>query len=274
MIATILLTLVLLLVTASLLKSNQFVHLKGDRGLPFFGLFFEIVAAKSAGKIDQFFRAQAKKHGNIFKIRSLARTVVFVTDPSAIKQVLTQPKIFKRMDIFQRSVIDLMPYALFVMPTNDMWKHHRKLMLPGFGPTHLQHTVAVANQTMNRFKNLMKDTKFTINVHAAMTSIALDVIGQIAFGHEFDSVKSFASNSKNEDKDMIMSFSKLVSFRNGTPWFLWPWFGYSYKGKASKKIANFFQHTIKMLKRKNIEGEASKNVLGRLLSAEDVKMNF
>jgi cytochrome P450 len=72
---------------------------------------------------------------------------------------------------------------LFLLPTGEKWKRHRKLIQPGFGPTHLRNSAQITQETME-----LMDAKFEkefdargtstleIDMHALTCAISLDIM--------------------------------------------------------------------------------------------------
>ena len=61
------------------------------------------------------------------------------------------------------------------------------------------------------------DRKFIVDIHSTFTSIALDVIGQIAYSYDFKATKSLFTGELNADKDLMAEMSLVLSHLSHFP---------------------------------------------------------
>jgi cytochrome P450 len=102
------------------------------------------------------------------------------------KRVLNKNEEFVRNDMFRRLLTGVAKYALFLIPDSRSveWRQHRKFLQPGFGPTHLRHSVQVTNDVMDVFEQsitgkLSAGEKVRINVHEFFSGLGLDVMYEL-----------------------------------------------------------------------------------------------
>ncbi|KAI8854069.1 cytochrome P450 [Chytridium lagenaria] len=83
-------------------------------------------------------------------------------------------------------------YGLFIMPTDELWRKHRKFLQPGFGPSQLRRALEATNVTMDKLLNLwtQREDELGESYHPEMFHIALsitvDVIGHVAFSYDYN----------------------------------------------------------------------------------------
>lgn len=72
-----------------------------------------------------------------------------------------------------------------MLPTNETWKIHRKLIQPAFGPSHLKNSAYISNDTMKQMDiKLDKDfdvfgaKSLKLDLHGLMCAISLDIMFQ------------------------------------------------------------------------------------------------
>ncbi|KAI8903053.1 cytochrome P450 [Gorgonomyces haynaldii] len=182
-------TIVILVSLIYWLSLEEHPQIKGLLGYPVFGIISKIAQHKRNGTIHLFLQQFADKP--ISKFRPfLGATVFTIADPAVAKQILTDSAHFGRGIVFQNAAIDIMPMALFLIPSGEMWKQHRKLLQPGFGPVHLKHALEVSSQCTLGWLSHVKPSG-RVNIHAAANALALDILGRVAFGHDFQAVKAF-----------------------------------------------------------------------------------
>jgi cytochrome P450 len=169
---------------------------------------------------------------------------VFLSDPLEVKRMLSSTE-FTRSDNFAKMVGDIIGPALFLLPTGDDWKRHRKLLQPGFGPTHLRHTAKVTIETIktlkSEFNKLLKNEENIVDFQQTMTMVTLDILGQVAFGHDFQ----FTSQSTTS-----LDFSTLTSVpikRVIIPRALWKFAGIHAESPNVKLFTDTLQKLMRTL---------------------------
>ncbi|KAI8929120.1 cytochrome P450 [Entophlyctis helioformis] len=166
--------------------------------------------------------------------------MVIVSDAEAAKQILNNTVDFSRNPFFQNVGKGLSDYALFTIPSGNMWKKHRKLLQPAFGPSHLRHAAiatsevvadiaADLNRRIGEAAAAGKPAATVINMYEYMTALTMDVIGKVAFSHEFESVKTIHSQQSSETRTKIEDIFNIICVRSNLPLFAWNWSGVGLK---------------------------------------------
>ena len=227
-------------------------------------------------------KENAKAYGSIYKADFLARRLLIITDAASAKRIFTEPDTFYRNDMFQNNVMDVMRYALFVIPSGEEWKRHRKLLQPGFAPSHLRHATIMSQKTIDIFIRHL-DIKFknkesaVFNMFHVFHAIALDIIGHVAFGYDFQSTQNQLDGVHDEGYALMETMSKAIRTRFIIPKLFWRFFGVHYNSPNSKKIQTYFTQAIEKVisKRKEtnqagiVQKDYEMDVLQRLLRSED-----
>jgi cytochrome P450 len=102
------------------------------------------------------------------------------------------------------------------MPTGDQWKRHRKLIQPGFGPTHLAHTAEVTVTVANRLNECLKDKvvdgMVSIDMFKMMEAAIIDIIGPVLFGYnEFNAIDNWRDGVSNYTSQIVESAAQLIN---------------------------------------------------------------
>ncbi|KAI8912401.1 cytochrome P450, partial [Entophlyctis helioformis] len=252
---------------------------------PIFGESFALIRYAAAFKINDLFEHYTRRYGPIYGLSFLGEHMVVVSDAAALKVLLNNTADFRRGDLFEKATIGLLDYGLFTLPSGDMWKRHRKLLQPAFGPAQLRQTVAATTSVVEAvaadFRAIMAQTgSTTIEVDAFeyMTALALDVIGQIAFSKDFGSVKDIHSHKHSEpstDQHPLTRDAHLQRF--DYPPFLWPLLGLDNNSSRVRGIRGYTQSFVKdMIAERRVaiesgdyvdKGKWDMDVLDRLLQA-------
>ncbi|KAJ1550889.1 hypothetical protein HK096_004402 [Nowakowskiella sp. JEL0078] len=189
----------------------------GIAGWPIFGMFPVMLPYIRNKRTDLFFDGVSLKYGEISRICMKERSLISVVDPAVAKKVYNSPDNFVRGDRFQSLNPDIAPYALFVIPSGEQWKKHRKFLQPAFGPVHLREAFAVSlefgDELLNIWEKNIKNGNPTRNLMFDFTMLTGDVISKVAFSANLGAVKSLDSNKDSEFNDhmeIIMNAFQLV----------------------------------------------------------------
>ena len=211
----------------------------------------EGIRASINRKSHTYFMLWARKlNFKMFKIQVLSsKRSVMICDASSAKQILTG-KEFIRPDTFQKVVEGILDHALFVLATGEDHKRHRKLIQPGFGPSHLKaaarvsvnksdELISVWNQ---KFKGL---PSFQANMYKTLATVTIDIISLIAFGHDLQSVAKLSNEEEAKWDPLEVLTGPSLAFRAVLPKSLWRLFGVSSSSPriftAKKEINDLLQ---------------------------------
>ncbi|KAJ3272561.1 RNA polymerase C-22 sterol desaturase [Terramyces sp. JEL0728] len=216
-------------------------------------------------------------YGDIFTLDFLGESVI-LSDPTEVKRLFNSDTFERKNDLFTTTLMEgLLDNALFSLPTGEEWKKHRKLLQPGFGPSHLRHAGAVAELAMKDFDSVI-DSKLAaqyaeINFSIAFKSITLDVISMVAFGHKFGATLQLKDNIEWNWKEMDDYVSGPMLWRLVLPKFLWNLAGIAGSSpslvKKREKLFAFFkelkQERLTKIQSGNKQDKWDMDVLHRLL---------
>ncbi|KAJ3301233.1 Cytochrome P450 4d2 [Kappamyces sp. JEL0829] len=248
------------------------------------GMFPYLFAAQT-----HLYREQRRaQYGNIFKTGLFLHTGYVVSDADAAKHILSDSNVFRRTSqSLARFAVGILDNALFIMSTDEVWKKHRKLLQPAFGPSHLRDTavqsVASSQKLLSSLRKRMDGGAITIDVFETMNKITLDVIGLIAFGVDLDAISMLEHKVEGSiwnDLDRVTIFR--IMKRVPIPSFLWTFFGLGTSSPAivetKAKLYGYMQNLAAEARQKISTLEISEstsqkwnlNVLERLLLAPDL----
>jgi cytochrome P450 len=218
-------------------------------------------------------------YGSITNFETFGVTFVEFADAESAKKVLTAPSdILVRSDFALGISKGLFRYALFILPTSDVWKKHRKFLQPGFGPAHLRHTVDASNEIMDqlselwdaRFQigdNTTSTTKFQVNLFQLASSITIDVIGHVAFSYRYDSVQHYEEPERQKALKAYNRAFEIMLGRIGLPLeSMWGWYGVGIKD-AERDIGVVKEAVLKAIENKRAlmtNGEDGEDGVGKV----------
>ncbi|KAJ3128936.1 hypothetical protein HK098_003033 [Nowakowskiella sp. JEL0407] len=208
-----------------------------------------------------------------------------ISDPSLMRGALRSPTIV-RTPILQECYEGLSSFILFTLPTDDIWKKHRKGLQPAFGPTHLREafgvSIEVINSLMSVWKDMYKSGVKKRNLTHDFEMLTGDIIAEVAFSVDLGCVQSLRKNDhkKPEIFHMLEKIDGAMVARTGFTKLrgLWPLLGISVEQIAPyvEKAKKIFTDIIEAKKSKlaipvTVDGKESNLALGadlleRLLS--------
>ncbi|KAJ3271946.1 T-complex protein 1 subunit delta [Terramyces sp. JEL0728] len=226
-------------------------------------------------KIHDYHAKNVKKYGPILQTDGLAGNMVIVADAQEAKRILTDTDTFERGNELRSKMLGLLDNALFFLPSSDLWRKHRKLLQPAFGPTHLRHAAEASRESVLEFEQFLSDRcaadlNVQTDLHIALKCITLDII--------MNSVQSLNGKSNGSWDDLDAISTDIFSLRFGThPW-LYKLLGVDLTSpkvaKAKQAIYKFLdelaEERLDKIRKKVVSQENwDMDVLHRLLISQD-----
>ncbi|KAJ3107886.1 hypothetical protein HDU97_002818 [Phlyctochytrium planicorne] len=257
----------------------------GPYTLPVLGHILHVFPYSRRRHIHMLRRRHREDYGIISRLVGVrGGDMVMIADAETAKMVLAGGKNgeFLRSGGLQKLTFDIFRDGLFIMPTDERWKKHRKFMTAGFGPTHLRHAVDSTNLIMDQLTNLWTQQyskPFVTDIYHIASCITLDVIGHVAFSYSFDAT---LNHLKPESLTQMKAYQRAfdaIAGRASAPKFFWKRNGaHPDQIKADVEIMrSVIRDTIaarRIGKDENRqssleEGMKGRDVLDRMLGADD-----
>jgi cytochrome P450 len=142
---------------------------------------------------------------------------VIVLDADIVKDILfarygTNPQYLKKL----RVLIPLVGKGLVTLEGED-WQRHRRIIHPSFQPKFVKESLdAVVPRTVDRFITSWKKAEGReIDVGTHLSNLTLDIIGKVAFAHDFHALESVEKWSREdngrEDVHLAPVSDKLIT---------------------------------------------------------------
>ncbi|KAJ3100462.1 hypothetical protein HDU97_002199 [Phlyctochytrium planicorne] len=221
---------------------------------------------------------------------------VVVSDAQAVKQVFCSPDVLRRSDFVMPLSKGIFLTGLFIMPTDDLWKKHRKAIVKSLGPSHVRNSVGIVNGVMDRLFAIwiqrLKELgdEYVSDMYIVASSITVDVIGLVAFSFDYESIKNHENTDqmvkfklleetfikfRNPIQEAMKAYQyafEVINLRSTIPEVLWPLTGVSTPTviEKLKPLRDTIQRTIdnKRHNKKN-EDKSLDDVLDRLLESDE-----
>ncbi|KAJ3012706.1 hypothetical protein HKX48_006123 [Thoreauomyces humboldtii] len=219
--------------------------------LPIIGATLGFMHYARRQQLQRYLAEQTRALGPIWNFKVLGSSTPIVSDAREVRRVLTDTETFRRGPAFADACKGFCDYALFMIEST-MWKHHRKLVQPSFGPAGVRRAVAVTvkqtDKLLSIWEGRMKDDpNAEVNLHDSFQRLALDVVGDLMLGgHQFKSLDTMPlahesvthvahKRTDASSGDMFESFERMVQAvgdRVGSPEWTWRFFSATVKDMA------------------------------------------
>ncbi|KAJ1559239.1 hypothetical protein HK096_001285 [Nowakowskiella sp. JEL0078] len=166
----------------------------GLAGYPLVGSIFDMIPYLQRYRIDEFFFDLNAKFGSLVRIKFVGMNSLIVSDAAIAKKIANLPDNFHRGTVFRDIMFDVAPHALFVIPSGEQWKKHRKGLQPAFGPIHLREVFTIslnsADKLLEIWSRSVTSGSNTRDLNYDFSMLTTDVIGMAGFSVDLGSVKS------------------------------------------------------------------------------------
>ncbi|ORY46093.1 cytochrome P450 [Rhizoclosmatium globosum] len=203
------------------------------KGFALVGSLFSYLPYMLNRRMFDYFLKKQHELGPICVIDVFGRDRVAVSDPAAMKRILTSSD-FSRSDILIRNSKDIMEYPLFGMETGDIWRTHRKAIMAGMGPSFLKKAFTATLHSMDELRRVFDDKiqtspngEIVVDIRDYLSHVTLDVIMSSSFSLPMDNLQTFAhsKNGQSSLREHMDILGRVVVYRMMLPTWLYRYFG-------------------------------------------------
>ncbi|KAJ3128638.1 hypothetical protein HK098_003845 [Nowakowskiella sp. JEL0407] len=190
----------------------DYMDIPGPVGVPFVGVLPQLIPFIIKKRMDLHWARMNAMVGGICRINAAGQKLVIIDDAAMAKKLLTSPD-FGRGHFLKDATEDVIPHALFTLPSGEQWRKIRKGMQPAFGPAHVRESFDISlelvDKLMGVWERQLKKGEVTRNVAKDFTNLTGDVIGKTIFSLDLGATDALETKNKMfEEFDTHMS--KLV----------------------------------------------------------------
>lgn len=171
------------------------------------GVFFEIENEDFMVPAQRWWKEAGDQIQLMHYSGLFGRQFVMVLDPDGVKQLLTSPShedpMFPKGFVYLRRVLG----EGLVTLDGKSWNRHRRIIQPAFGVNFVKNTLdaAVPDLVAELITYWKSNPDTDIDVSSHMSALTLDIIGKVAFSHEFDGLKSVQKWSTDPNSSVELS---------------------------------------------------------------------
>ncbi|KAJ3222753.1 hypothetical protein HK099_001968 [Clydaea vesicula] len=227
--------------------------------------FFEARRYHMANKTHQFFSNLNKEHHIIsFQIPFIINGVS-VSKASLAKKIIYDPSRFNRADVLSEEALEGLTKKSLFMLKGDIHKKHRKMLQPGFSPSHLRIAFEASKECCGRLFKAFHEKKIeTFNVYDYFKYISIDVIGKTIFSYDFELSKDLDVDTPKYDSLKQLENLNVAMQKRGLPRFLWWFFGVSVgQIRRMAKGINDTVSTVIEAKKRSLNNRDPSTIVGK-----------
>jgi cytochrome P450 len=164
---------------------NSLSQLPGPKGLPVLGNLLQIDLQRLHSILEEW----SGIYGDIYKFRIANKTVVAISNPALIQNILRdRPETYRRVSSIERVARELGIHGVF-SAEGEQWQRQRQLTMQAFKPEHLRRFFPTVRKITDRLKNRwskIADSGQFIDVQKDWMRFTVDVTTNLAFGYDIN----------------------------------------------------------------------------------------
>lgn len=196
---------------------RQLADLPGPRALPVVGNMHQLHRTR----LHQDMENWRREYGPLFRVALPRATLLVVSDPELIKQVLTaRPATFRRPAVMAQVAKEMGGIPGVFDAEGVAWRNQRKMVMQAFAPqavkSYFPAMVQVAQRLQRRWQAAAMAQK-TIDLGADLRLYTVDIVAGLAFGSDVNTIEK-GDHAIQRDLDQ---FLPTVARRSLAPFAYW-----------------------------------------------------
>lgn len=164
----------------SITTFDDLKHIPGEKGLPFFGHFFQFIT-----NATKYFKTNQEKYGDVFKTPTLFGTNVVLCGPTANKFLLVEEgKFTSNQEAWELVLSDLFPNGLMLMD-GERHSYHRSIMQEAFKKEPMQGYLEIMPEIIASSLDELKGKKKVL-FFPFLKNLTLKLAARVFFGLELN----------------------------------------------------------------------------------------
>ncbi|MDD5322092.1 MAG: cytochrome P450 [Methylococcales bacterium] len=250
---------------------NSLSQLQGPKGLPVLGNILQIDLQRLHSILEEW----SGIYGDIYKFKIANKTVVAISNPALIQNILRdRPETYRRVSSIERVARELEIHGVF-SAEGEQWQRQRQLTMQAFKPEHLRRFFPTVRKITDRLKNRwskIADSGQFIDVQKDWMRFTVDVTTNLAFGYDINLLEQENDYFQRHLERLLPAFNR----RTNAPFPYWHFVKLPSDRAMEKSLAviketihEFVQQTRQRLAQQPEKTVQPANFLEALLLAHD-----
>jgi len=185
-------------------------ELPGPRGIPLLGNALEL----KPKELHRLLRRWTDRFGPLFVFRVATQRILTVADAETIQQLLRdRPERYRRWRKLEGIAEDIKADGLFTAE-GVKWRRQRKFVMHALNPSHLREFIPRLEQVVGRLRRKWWRAALagtTIDAHADLMRLTVDVTSGLAFGKDLNSLEDRVDPIQNHLNKIFPAVARRVT---------------------------------------------------------------
>lgn len=251
-------------------------QLPGPKGLPILGNLLQIDLQKLHSILEEW----AAIYGDIYQFKLVNKTVVAISEPTLIQNILRdRPDTYRRVSSIERVGAELGSNGVFAAE-GEQWRRQRQVIMQAFKPEQLRQFFPMMHNITERLYtrwNKVAGAGQSIDIQKDWVRFTVDITTNFAFGYDINLLEQKSDNFQRHLKKFLPVFNR----RANAPFPYWHFVKLPNERAMEKSLAiiketltAFVQQARKKLEQQPDSDIEPANFLEALLLAQDENGNY
>jgi len=189
---------------------NSLSQLPGPKGLPVLGNLLQIDLHKLHSILEEW----SDIYGDMYKFKIANKTVVAISDPTLIQNILRdRPQTYRRVSSIERVARELGIHGVF-SAEREQWQRQRLLTMQAFKPDYLRRFFPDMLKITERLKNRwskIADSGQSIDVQQDWMRFTVDITTNFAFGYDINLLEQENDSFQRHLERLLPAFNRRAN---------------------------------------------------------------
>ncbi|MDD1643466.1 MAG: cytochrome P450 [Methylococcaceae bacterium] len=189
---------------------NSLSQLPGPKGLPVLGNLLQIDLHKLHSILEEW----SDIYGDMYKFKIANKTVVAISDPTLIQNILRdRPQTYRRVSSIERVARELGIHGVF-SAEKEQWQRQRLLTMQAFKPDYLRRFFPDMLKITERLKNRwskIADSGQSIDVQQDCMRFTVDITTNFAFGYDINLLEQENDSFQRHLERLLPAFNRRAN---------------------------------------------------------------
>ena len=189
---------------------NSLSQLPGPKGLPVLGNLLQIDLQKLHSILEEW----SDSYGEMYKFKIANKTVVVISDPTLIQNILRdRPQTYRRVSSIERVARELGIHGVF-SAEGEQWQRQRLVTMQAFKPDYLRRffpaMLTITERLKNRW-NKIADSGQAIDAQKDWMRFTVDITTNFAFGYDINLLEQESDSFQRHLEKLLPAFNRRAN---------------------------------------------------------------